>query len=99
MGGWRPGRAISVVAASIVVLSSCGVNRNAPVGKEFDESSGRPGASRTVSEGIDKETVTPGAPAVPGRGGAMLEPGGAIWGRTGKSAVLRVEKPVRRAGV
>ena len=56
MGGWRPGRAISAVAASIVVLSSCSVNRNAPVAKDFDEASGRPGATSTVSEGIQKET-------------------------------------------
>jgi len=99
MGGWRPGRAISVVAASIVVLSSCGVNRNAPVGKEFDESSGRPGASSTVSEGIDKETVTPQTPSAPGRGGAMLEPGEAIWVRTGKSRVLQLKNPIRRVSL
>ena len=99
MGGWRPGRAISVVAASIVVLSSCSVNRNAPVGKEFDESSGRPGASSTVSEGIDKETVTPEKPSAPGRAGAVLEPGEAIWVRTGKSRVLQLKNPIKRVSL
>jgi len=65
MGGWRPGRAISAVAASIVVLSSCSVNRNAPVAKDFDEASGRPGATSTVTEGIQKETIPAEAAPAP----------------------------------
>src|SRR3989442_7885334 len=82
MGGWRPGRAISAVAASIVVLSSCSVNRNAPVAKEFDEASGRPGATSTVSEGIQKETIPVEAVALPGPGrGLLLTPPASTGGR------------------
>src|SRR5213593_3440681 len=99
MGGWRPGRALSAVAASIVVLSSCSVNRNAPVAKEFDEASGRPGATSTVSEGIQKETIPVEAVAVPGRGGAMLEPGEAIWVRSGKSRVLQLKSAIKRVSL
>src|SRR5713101_3920663 len=99
MGGWRPGRAISAVAASIVVLSSCSVNRNAPVAKEFDEASGRPGATSTVSEAVQKETIPAEAAAVPSRGGAMLEPGEAIWVRSGKSRVLQLKTSVKRVSL
>src|SRR5437870_1125789 len=99
MGGWRPGRAISAVAASIVVLSSCSVNRNAPVAKDFDEASGRPGATSTVSEGIQKETIPAEAAPAPGRGAATLEPGEAIWIRSGKSRVLQLKNPVKRVSL
>ena len=99
MGGWRPGRAISAVAASIVVLSSCSVNRNAPVAKEMDEASGRPGATSTVSEGFQKETIPAEAAAAPSRGGAMLEPGEAIWVRSGKSRVLQLKNPIKRVSL
>ena len=99
MGGWRPGRAISAVAASIVVLSSCSVNRNAPVAKEFDETSGRPGATSTVSEGFQKETLPTEAGGVPNRGGAMLEPGEAIWVRSGKSRVLQLKNAIKRVSL
>src|SRR5437870_7816452 len=99
MGGWRRGRALRAVAASIVVPSSCSVNRNAPVAKEFDEASGRPGATSTVSEGIQKETIPVEAVAVPGRGGAMLEPGEAIWVRSGKSRVLQLKTSIRRVSI
>src|SRR5436309_130003 len=98
MGGWRPGRAISAVAASIVVLSSCSVNKNAPVAKEFDESSGRPGATSTVSEGLQKETI-PLEAAAPKPGGAMLEPGAAIWVRSGKSRVLQLKNAIKRVSL
>lgn len=99
-GDWRPTRAISALAASIVLLSSCGLNRNAPVGKEFDETSGRPGATSTVSEAIQKETVPLDAvPVQPGRSGAALEPGEAIWVRSGKSRVLQLKSPVRRVSL
>src|SRR6266478_8312351 len=99
MGGWRPGRAISAVAASIVVLSSCSVNRNAPVAKDFDEASGRPGATSTVSEGIQKETIPAEAAPAPSRGAATLEPGEAIWIRSGKSRVLQLKSPVKRVSL
>ena len=99
MGGWRPGRAISTVAASIVVLSSCSVNRNAPVAKEMDEASGRPGATSTISEGFQKETIPAEAAAAPSRGGAMLEPGEAIWVRSGKSRVLQLKNPIKRVSL
>ena len=99
MGGWRPGRAISAVAASIVVLSSCSVNRNAPVAKEMDEASGRPGATSTISEGFQKETIPAEAAAAPSRGGAMLEPGEAIWVRSGKSRVLQLKNPIKRVSL
>ena len=99
MGGWRPGRAISAVAASIVVLSSCSVNRNAPVAKDFDEASGRPGATSTVSEGVQKETIPAEAAAAPKRGGAMLEAGEAIWVRSGKSRVLQLKTAIKRVSL
>src|SRR5947208_1560346 len=99
MGGWRPGRAISTVAASILVLSSCSVNRNAPVAKEMDEASGRPGATSTISEGFQKETIPAEAAAAPSRGGAMLEPGEAIWVRSGKSRVLQLKNPIKRVSL
>src|SRR5947207_13375273 len=99
MGGWRPGRAISTVAASIVVLSSCSVNRNAPVAKEMDEASGRPGATSTISAGFEKETIPAEAAAAPSRGGAMLETGGALWVRTGHSRVLRRQKASQRVSL
>src|SRR5881409_2589052 len=100
MGGWRPGRAISAAAASIVVLSSCSVNRNAPVSKEFDETSGRPGATSTVSEGIQKEIIPQEeAAARPPRGGAVLERGEAIWVHSGKSRVLELKSPIRRVSI
>ena len=100
MGEWRPGRTISAVAASIVLMSSCSLNRNAPVGKEFDETSGRPGATSSVSEGIQKEVLAPDTvPAPPGRSGAPLEPGEAIWVRSGKSRVLQLKNPVRRVSL
>src|SRR5438034_11746520 len=99
MGGWRPGRAISAVAASIVVLSSCSVNRNAPVAKEMDEASGRPGATSTISEGFQKETIPAEAAAAPSRGGAMLEPGEAIWVRSGKSRVLQLKNAIKRVSL
>ena len=99
MGGWRPGRAISTVAASIVVLSSCSVNRNAPVAKEMDEASGRPGATSTISEGFQKETIPAEAAAAPSRGGAMLEPGEAIWVRSGKSRVLQLKNAIKRVSL
>ena len=99
MGGWRPGRAISTVAASIVVLSSCSVNRNAPVAKEMDEASGRPGATSTISEGFQKETIPAEATAAPSRGGAMLEPGEAIWVRSGKSRVLQLKNAIKRVSL
>src|SRR5438309_413965 len=99
MGGWRPGRAISAVAASIVVLSSCSVNRNAPVAKEMDEASGRPGATSTISEGFQKETIPAEAAAAPSRGGAMLEPGESIWVRSGKSRVLQLKNPIKRVSL
>src|SRR5947208_8824749 len=99
MGGWRPGRAISTVAASIVVLSSCSVNRNAPVAKEMDEASGRPGATSTISEGFQKETIPAEAAAAPSRGGAMLEAGEAIWVRSGKSRLLQVKNAINRVSM
>ena len=99
MGGWRPGRAISTVAASIVVLSSCSVNRNAPVAKEMDEASGRPGATSTISEAFQKETIPAEAAAAPSRGGAMLEPGEAIWVRSGKSRVLQLKNAIKRVSL
>ncbi len=100
MGGWRPGRAISAVAASIVVLSSCGMNRNASINKEFDENSGRAGVSSTVSEAIQKETIPPETiEAQPGRHGEALEPGEAIWVRSGKSRVLQLKSPIRRVSL
>src|SRR5438552_4322339 len=99
MGGWRPGRAISTVAASIVVLSSCSMNRNAPVSKDFDEASGRPGATSTVTEGMQKETIPAGAEAAPSRAGAMLEPGEAIWVRSGKSRVLQLKNAIKRVSL
>ena len=99
MGGWRPGRAISAVAASIVVLSSCSVNRNAPVAKDFDEASGRPGATSTVSEGIQKETIPAEAAPAPSRGAATLEPGEAIWIRSGKSRVLQLKNSIKRVSL
>src|SRR5437660_7970214 len=99
MGGWRPGRAISAVAASIVVLSSCSVNRSAPVAKECDEASGRPGASSAVSEGMEKEKIPLEAVPAPSRAGAMLEPGEAIWVRSGKSRVLQLKTPIRRVSI
>src|SRR5712692_2061333 len=100
MGGWRPGRAISAVAASIVVLSSCSVNRNATVSKEFDETSGRPGVSSTVSEAIQKEIIPPETVAArPGRHRETLEAGEAIWVRSGKSRVLELKNPVRRVSL
>ncbi|TMB09258.1 MAG: hypothetical protein E6J71_28460 [Deltaproteobacteria bacterium] len=99
MGGWRPSRAISTVAASIVVLSSCSMNRNAPVAKDFDEASGRPGATSTITEGVQKETIPAEAAAAPKRGGATLEPGEAIWVRSGKSRVLQLKNPVKRVSL
>ena len=99
MGGWRPGPAISAVAASMLFVSSCSVNRNAPVAKEFDEASGRPGATSTVSEGVQKETIPVEEAAPPSRGGAMLEPGEAIWVRSGKSRVLQLKTPIRRVSI
>ncbi len=99
MGGWRPGRALSAVAASIVVLSSCSVNRNAPVAKEFDEASGRPGATSAVSEGMDKEKIPLEAVPAPSRAGAMLEPGEAIWVRSGKSRVLQLKTAIKRVSL
>ena len=99
MGGWRPGRAISTVAASIVVLSSCSMNRNAPVAKDFDEASGRPGATSTVSEGIQKETIPAEAAPAPSRGAATLEPGEAIWIRSGKSRVLQLKTAIKRVSL
>src|SRR5213593_4799037 len=99
MGGWRPGRAISTVAASIVGLSSCSVNRNAPGSKDFDEASGRPGATSTVTEGMQKETIPAGAEAAPSRAGAMLEPGEAIWVRSGKSRVLQLKNAIKRVSL
>ncbi len=99
MGGWRPGRAISTVAASIVVLSSCSMNRNAPVSKDFDEASGRPGATSTVTEGMQKETIPAEAAAAPSRAGAMLEPGEAIWVRSGKSRVLQLKNAIKRVSL
>src|SRR5438128_12620129 len=99
MGGWRPGPAISAVAASMLFVSSCSVNRNAPVAKEFDEASGRPGATSTVSEGVQKETIPVEEAAAPSRGGAMLEPGEAIWVRSGKSRVLQLKTPIRRVSI
>ncbi len=99
MGGWRPGRALSAVAASIVVLSSCSVNRNAPVAKEFDEASGRPGATSAVSEGMEKEKIPLEAVPAPSRAGAMLEPGEAIWVRSGKSRVLQLKTAIKRVSL
>ena len=99
MGGWRPGRALSAIAASIVVLSSCSVNRNAPVAKDFDETSGRPGATSTVSEGIQKETIPAEAAPAPSRGAATLEPGEAIWVRSGKSRVLQLKTAIKRVSL
>jgi len=99
MGGWRPGRALSAVAASIVVLSSCSVNRSAPVAKEFDEASGRPGATSAVSEGIDKEKIPLEAVPAPSRAGAMLEAGEAIWVRSGKSRVLQLKTAIKRVSL
>src|SRR5262249_20082438 len=99
MWGWRPGRAISAVAASIVVLSSCSVNRNAPAPKEMDEVSGRPGATSTVSEGLQKEIIPPEAVSAPSRGGATLEAGEAIWVKSGKSRVLQLKNPIKRVSL
>ena len=99
MGGWRPGRALSAVAASIVVLSSCSVNRSAPVAKEFDEASGRPGATSAVSEGMDKEKIPLEAVPAPSRAGAMLEAGEAIWVRSGKSRVLQLKTAIKRVSL
>src|SRR5437667_11011186 len=99
MGGWRPGRALSAVAASTVVLSSCSLNRNAPVAKEFYEASGRPGATSTVSEGMQKQTIPLEAVPAPSRAGAMLEPGEAIWVRSGKSRVLQLKTAIKRVSL
>jgi len=100
MGGWRPGRAISAVAASIVVLTSCSVNRSATVAKEFDETSGRPGVSSTVSEAFQKETIPSEAiEAPPSRRAETLTAGEAIWVRSGKSRVLQLKNPVRRVSL
>src|SRR5438128_4241065 len=99
MGGWRPGPTISAVAASMLFVSSCSVNRSAPVAKEFDEASGRPGATSAVSEGMEKEKIPLEAVAAPSRGGAMLEPGESIWVRSGKSRVLQLKNPIKRVSL
>jgi len=83
----------------MLFVSSCSVNRNAPVAKEFDEASGRPGATSTVSEGVQKETIPVEEAAPPSRGGAMLAPGEAIWVRSGKSRVLQLKTSIRRVSI
>jgi len=75
------------------------MNRNAPVSKDFDEASGRPGATSTVTEGMQKETIPAEAAAAPSRAGAMLEPGEAIWVRSGKSRVLQLKNAIKRVSL
>jgi pilus assembly protein CpaC len=75
------------------------VNKNAPVAKEFDEASGRPGATSAVSEAMQKETIPPEAVPAPSRAGAMLEPGEAIWVRSGKSRVLQLKNAIKRVSL
>jgi len=75
------------------------VNKNAPVAKEFDEASGRPGATSAVSEAMQKETIPPEAVPAPSRAGAMLEAGEAIWVRSGKSRVLQLKTAIKRVSL
>src|SRR5207249_4083948 len=63
------------------------------------EGAGRPGATSTVSEGVQKETIPVQEAAPPSRGGAMLEPGEAIWVRSGKSRVLQLKTSIRRVSI
>jgi Flp pilus assembly secretin CpaC len=48
---------------------------------------------------MQKETVPPEAVPAPSRAGATLEPGEAIWVRSGKSRVLQVKNPVKRVSI
>src|SRR5437667_12725805 len=48
---------------------------------------------------MQKETIPPGAEAAPSRAGAMLEPGEAIWVRSGKSRVLQLKNAIKRVSL
>src|SRR5262249_5190173 len=59
----------------------------------------RPGATSTVSEGLQKEIIPPEAVSAPSRGGATLEAGEAIWVKSGKSRVLQLKNPIKRVSL
>jgi Flp pilus assembly secretin CpaC len=98
MEGWRPGRAIGAIVASSVLVCSCSWNRNAPLKKEFDETS-RPGTSNVVTEGIAKQETPIEVARPASRASAELEAGESIWIRSGKSRVLQLKSPLRRVSI
>ncbi len=99
MGGWRPGRAVKVVATSIIALLWSCNTRGPSISREYEEAPGRAVASSSVSEGVEKQTAAPPETAPASRAAETLQPGEAIWLRSGKSRVLQLRNPVKRVSI
>ena len=96
MGGWRPGRTICAVVASISIYS-CASNIQERPNEVFEDAADTRG-SNPIDEGIKRQTASPEA-TKPCRVGADLEPGEAIWVRSGKSRVLQLKNPIKRVSI
>jgi len=91
------GRALVAVLVAAVALSACGARRR-EIGREhFEQSLARARSERAVSDGIDKQLVSPEAEksAVDG----PLAPGQPIWIRSGKTRILQLRGTVRRVSI
>jgi len=100
MGGWRPGRTISAVVASIVLSSCTGVKpvvEHEPDSKTFADAA--TSAQDPVTTAIEREAVRPGEEHRAPREGETLQPGEAIWVPTGKSRVLQLRNPLKRVSI
>lgn len=99
--GWRPGRTISAVVASIVLSSCTGVKPVIDKKSEqqmFEEAAKSPGAD-PVTAGVEREAIRPGEEHRVSREGEVLQPGEAIWIPSGKSRVLQLRNPIKRVSI
>lgn len=101
MGGWRPGRAFSVVVASIMLHACTGVRPLVDYpGEEkiFQDAAGTPGTD-AVTAAVERQSVKPGEETRAPNQGAALEPGEAIWVPSGKSRILQLRNPLKRVSI
>jgi Flp pilus assembly secretin CpaC len=96
---WLP-RAGVVLGAAL--LWACTTTTSVPSPKEgFEEKLAEWSAGRAVSEGVQKQTMSPGGEARARREATdtMPAPGEPLWIQTGKSRILHFSRPIQRVSI
>jgi Flp pilus assembly secretin CpaC len=101
MGGWRPGRAVSVAVASIMLHACTGVRplvESEPERKTFESAAASPGTDPVTAD-AERQTIRPEDEKPTSREGAVLQSGEAIWIPSGKTRVLQLRNPLKRVSI